>query len=257
MSEQNEEQKEENKEEKFSKPKLNSATKVFKESVSEWWKNIKGFLVIYGWSILYSLAFVVGALIIGLLLQLTGDNLIVKIITMLLVMVAGIASIYFLIKASVAFILYIKNNYKDDPKNLFLKESDKYFLPYLGVSVLTFILVLLWSLLLIIPGIIFSIFYTFATYIVICEDKKGMKAIKRSKELVKSYFWPVTGRILLIALVFIGASYVLAIPMIVSGEGTPFYEIWEVVVNIFSMLIAPLSLIYFYKVYKNLVKIKG
>jgi len=49
-------------------------------------------------------------------------------------------------------------------------------------------------ILLIIPGIIFAVWFSFGNYILILGDAKGVNALKTSKALVKGYFWPVLWR---------------------------------------------------------------
>jgi len=222
----------------------------------EWWKHINGFINIWAWSFLY-----VGAIIIGymLIVNLVGNfnNYFLLLLLIPLGFVALIFLVYFLTKTSVSILLYVKNSYKGDVKKLFHSESEKYFWPYLGVYLMTLIFVLLWSFLLIIPGIIFSIFYAFSLYVFIFEGKRDIEALRRSKSLVKNYFWPVLLRIALVAVVFIILFSILEIPLSLVSEESVFYTIWNIVLQLIAVIVSPLSIIYLSKIYKNLVKIKG
>jgi hypothetical protein len=64
-------------------------------------------------------------------------------------------------------------------------------LSYLWISILTILAVLGGTILFIIPGIIFSVWFSFAAYILVIEGVSGTRALSASKELVKGYFWPV------------------------------------------------------------------
>jgi len=250
------EKKDENKEEKFNKPKLNPCLKTFKESILEWWKNINGFINIWAWSILYAGAIIVGFMLIINLINNFANNYYWLLLLIPLSFLVLVFLVYFLTKASISILLYIKNAYKGDTKKLYHSESEKYFWPYLGISLMTFIFVLLWSFLLIIPGIVFSIFYTFALYVFIFEGKRDIEAIRRSKNLVKNYFWPVLLRIALVAIVFIILFSILEIPLSFVSEESVFFSIWNIILQIIALIVSPLSIIYLSKIYKNLVKIK-
>ncbi len=66
-----------------------------------------------------------------------------------------------------------------------LKASAKNLAGYIWLYILIGIKVLLWSLLLIVPGIIMAVRYSLAGTVFFAEDKRGNEAIKRSLELTK------------------------------------------------------------------------
>ncbi|GAI05360.1 unnamed protein product [marine sediment metagenome] len=111
------------------------------------------------------------------------------------------------------------------------------------VSLLTGLIVGLGFLLLIIPGIIFTIWFVFSTYTVICEDKKGFKALSRSKELVKGYWWPTAKRVF--------ALVIVTIPLSMGAQFIPYLGQFA-----YMILFIPFSVIYTYLVYQNLKEIK-
>lgn len=69
-------------------------------------------------------------------------------------------------------------------------------------------------ILLIIPGIIVSVYLYMAQYAFVAEDMRGMQALRRSHELVSGYWWAIAGRLLGILLVTFGivflATFILA-----------------------------------------------
>lgn len=56
------------------------------------------------------------------------------------------------------------------------------------------------AILLIIPGIIFSVWFYFSKFIYIYDGLEIKESLRRSKELVAGRFWPVTGRLFVIGL---------------------------------------------------------
>lgn len=123
-------------------------------------------------------------------------------------------------------------------------DGSKIFWPFVWLNILSAIIILVGFLLFIIPGIIFTVWYSLAAYVLIFEDRKGWPALKRSKEIIKGYWWPVFGRLLLLILAALGASFILGwIPYI--GSLT------------LQILFPPFSTIYSYLIYKNLREIRN
>ena len=54
-------------------------------------------------------------------------------------------------------------------------------------DILVFVIVYLCTLLLIVPGIIMGLAYTFVTYIIVDSDTKGKDALTKSREMMKGY----------------------------------------------------------------------
>nr|WP_275422934.1 DUF975 family protein [Paenibacillus mucilaginosus] len=75
------------------------------------------------------------------------------------------------------------------------------FVPALVLYLLTTLFVLLWMLLLIVPGIVAALSYSMAYYIRIDEPElSAMEALRRSKEMMKGHRW----RFFVLGLSFIG-----------------------------------------------------
>lgn len=239
------------------KQKLTPALTLLENSVNVWWKNLKKFVQIYLWGLVYSIIplIIILVTVIGLTFYaksinppLAGALMVLSVLSVLVVM-------YFSIQAYAGIFLLVKKDFQGEPKELF-KEAKDSIIPYITLTVLTAILLLLWTLLLIIPGIIFSIFYSMAIYVYFFEGKTGMEAIKRSKELVKGYWWAVAGRFGFLALVIWIFSVIISIPMFLVDEGSLFWQIWDALVQIISMLIGPIAILFSYSVYQDLVKIE-
>jgi len=85
----------------------------------------------------------------------------------------------------------------------------------LGTGILEGIFAVLLFLLLIVPGIIFSVYWMFATYAVVLQDKSGEGALKYSKAIVQGRWWKVLGYSLVFILIIYGISLIVNIPVLI------------------------------------------
>ena len=68
------------------------------------------------------------------------------------------------------------------------------------------------TLLLVVPGIIYSVYWSFILYVVIVNEKSGLIALKYSKTLVKGRWWKIVGFSSVFALVGFVAVMISGIP---------------------------------------------
>lgn len=90
---------------------------------------------------------------------------------------------------NVAFLRHVRG---EDVDGLVTRPFDafKEYGRYLGTSLLMSVFVMLWSLLLIIPGIIMGYAYAMTPYIMKDNPEMGaMDCIKKSKEMMRGYKW--------------------------------------------------------------------
>jgi len=218
----------------------------------------KKFWQLIGMSLLPGLVGFVGgflAAIIAIVVGLTGNAkavYITLIIVFGLLAIAGFLFLVFLsVSASAATYILVRDNEKDvSLKNAFM-EGARYFWRFLIISLLLGIIIMLWTLLFIIPGIIFGLYYSFAAWVLINEQKEDMSALRRSKELVKKHWWAVFGRLFILLLPI---YLIMFVPMI--GQSKEFVESWNNIISLLSIIIGPFALIYSWLIYKDLVRIK-
>lgn len=93
------------------------------------------------------------------------------------------------------------------------KKSWKLVHSYMWINSLILLVTLGGWVLLIIPGIIFSVWLLFSQAVLIDENKKGMSAVLTSREYVRGFGWSIFGRLLLFIVVigFIGGIFGLII----------------------------------------------
>jgi len=126
------------------------------------------------------------------------------------------------------------------------------FWPYIWVGILEFLSVLGGAAMLIIPGIWLGIALSFAVYIFIIEHRRGIDALRQSKDYVKGYWWAVLGRTLLLALIYVVVMVIVRIPVTLMG-GQIAGGILSAVMLLFFI---PFSAIYHYIIFNNLRELK-
>ena len=84
---------------------------------------------------------------------------------------------------NLSFYLKISRNKDTSYKELFSKT--KLFMPYIAITVLTAVFVMLWSILFIIPGIIAAVGYI----IIDNPNMEAMEVLKQSKKLMNGHKW--------------------------------------------------------------------
>ncbi len=80
-------------------------------------------------------------------------------------------------------------------------------------------IILGFTLLLIVPGIIWSVYYLFFIMVVALRDKRGKAALDYSKSLVKGKWWRVVGISLGLGIIQIAAYAVIEIPFLFTPDG--------------------------------------
>lgn len=146
-------------------------------------------------------------------------------------------------------------------------ESIKIFWGILGVTILTALATIGGFFLLIVPGFIFGVWFTFAVWVYM-EKGKGsglVNAMRESKRIVKGYFWSIVWRNLvfgfLISAVIIPVTFVLlAITVGISaipGMTQPVAEFLNGVLQWPVQAVATsISLIFTFLLYKNIKGLK-
>jgi len=115
---------------------------------------------------------------------------------------------------------------------------------YLLTSLLTGLITGLGFILLIVPGIIFAVWYAFGAVIVVAEGLSGMAALRQSKSYVKGRWGAVAWRLAAAALIVIIIQ--IAINLILPKT------IASILSFVWAFLILPFFSVYIFLLYKNL-----
>lgn len=133
------------------------------------------------------------------------------------------------------------------------RYSFKNLLAFLVLSVLVGVITGVGFLLLIIPGIIFSVWFLFSQFVFVLEGKRSIAAMKASREYVRGKWWAVFYRLVVLMLVmlvvYVPLSWLVAV--LVPGENT---LIHDALIGILNLVLVPFSLLYFYLLYTDITK---
>lgn len=114
-----------------------------------------------------------------------------------------------------------------------------------------------------IPGVIFAVWFSLASFIVITESVGGMDALLKSREYIKGRSWEVFGLLLVLVLLMVGISIGLQIGFgilgaIFSAIGLNFLSIILMLFNqAVWVFLTPITAIYLFLIYRRLREIKG
>jgi hypothetical protein len=146
---------------------------------------------------------------------------------------------------------------KEREEKIGIKESLKCgwpkIVPFIWISILAGFITMGGFLLLVIPGILFAVWFSFATYILVSEDIKGMSALFRSKQLVAGNWWKVFWRLLTIGIITIVAYFGLTFlftSLFNENAGS-------IAGSITSLFLTPFLITYNFLIYEDLKKLKG
>jgi len=100
----------------------------------------------------------------------------------------------------------------DQKKALPVADAYQQSFPLFGafciVVLWVFVKVSLWALLFLLPGVVFALFYSFAQMTFLLENKKGVEALKESRDLIQPFFWEFVGKSLVAVIILFAASWV-------------------------------------------------
>ncbi|CAG9932042.1 hypothetical protein [Candidatus Nitrotoga arctica] len=129
----------------------------------------------------------------------------------------------------------------------------------MGTILVTYLLLglvlLVGFILLVVPGILFSLWYVLTLEVVLLERLSGWKALKRSKELGKGFYWRNWGVMILMCIIYIASvvisSYILGLTVSFIGHsfglGSPEFlnlkQIGSFIAESFALLFYPIMAI--------------
>ena len=167
-----------------------------------------------------------------------------------LVLIIGVIALVFV---SIPLISSIHNNSGVDAS---YKNTVPLFWPFVWMTILTMFAVLGGSFMLIIPGIWLAVALGVARYVFVIEGRRGIDALRQSKDYIKGYWWAVLGRSLLLGIIVLVAVFVIELPFgvlfaIFLGKASA-----GIIGFVLTLFYAPFSAVYAYKIFENLRELK-
>jgi uncharacterized membrane protein len=167
--------------------------------------------------------------------------------------VAVVCAVYFGLRAQLTGLIIIAGDSQGTVGEAY-RKAKPFVWSFLALILITAIFTLLWTLLFIIPGIIFAVSYVFAQFVFLFEGLRFTAALKRSRELVKGHWWAVFGRLVCMWLVYVVVGIVLSMFGKAGGEGTQ--GALAGLQMIINFLMGPLYVIYVFLLYRSLAALK-
>jgi len=234
------------------KQKMISVRELLRLTAIKYQKIFKKFFWIYLFSISGSIIFIIFLTLYFVVDQFfLPSKLWLSILSGFLMTGASILAIIVSLLGTIALFLLMQDvdsNFRD-----LIKKAKFYFWPFAWANFLVGLFVLLWSLLLFVPGVIYYVFYSLTSYVLIFEGIKGQAALKRSKELIQGYWWPVFWRIIIFQTLLLVAQIVISAPLAFFNSETIVYSVVSLVVSFLaSIILIPATFVYPYLIYQNL-----
>jgi len=107
-------------------------------------------------------------------------------------------------------------------------------------------------ILLVVPGLIFAIWFTFTISVVVAENLSGSAALSRSKQLVKGRFWKTVWYLLFPTAIIIAYSFVTS--AVIAAIPKPSRAVFEALFSVLTWPFGLVSLIYSFLVYREFTK---
>lgn len=234
-----------------------------KEILKEAWQIYKDrFWVLISISIVPTLSmFILGALMAGgavfLGIKINTSALNTLGIWIVLFIILLIAVIYISIWSSAAGLIAIKDHQEQIGFTESFKRSKKFIGPLFITGLLVGLAVFGGLILLIIPGILFMLWFSQSMYIVINEGISGTAALSKSKTYVTNRIGEIFSKYLYILLIMIAASIIVGIlDSILFNNSVIDTKQSFGLSNILSIALGPLGVVYYFLVYKHLTSPK-
>ena len=197
------------------------ALSIFKEALNIFKVNCKTFLKILGWLLIPAVLLIILNIFDTLTnLKYVNYSFPIYLLLSALSFIIGLWTQIVLIRLTSASLTKEPLNEK-----ILYTESWRDTAPFLWISILMGLIIMAGTILLVIPGLIFTIWYLFSLYIFAVEGKRGYSALQRSKELVQGKFWAIVWRLVVTGFFYgLIIFVIIAIPTLIIGLITQFNQ---------------------------------
>lgn len=149
-----------------------------------------------------------------------------------------------------AFILLFSKDEAEPDVRTVIAEAKQFIGPLWWASILVGLIVIVGMFLLIIPGIIFAVWYSFTTMIVVLERLRGTDAMRKSKSYVQGRWWEIFFRVILLSLAIGVCSSI--VEQIFGGSGSYVAAFFSSLATAF--LFTPFAIGFQYLLYRSASK---
>ena len=232
-------------------PKLSSIKELFVKSWAPYRQKFGQLMLL---AIITPAYFMVGAVLLSALMVVFGPLLTY---VWILLIVLGLPMLFFglclAIVCQAAMYVLVKEDRRFSFKEL-KAAGLKHFNDYFQTVAWAGVMIILWCLLLIVPGVVVAVLYSMAAWVYFYEGLSGRAALDRSKVMVKGYGWAVAGRLALVCVV----PYIILSIIFPNDPVThKMTDIGQFITNVATLLIQPFIIIYTKEIYNSIMKAKA
>jgi hypothetical protein len=220
---------------------MKNSTTLLKQSLQIVFGNLKLFILIISVPAIFN--------VLAVIFEPAQDTAIISIYEWAIYISFALVSFIASILMTLA-IMYAVDNQSISVGGAYSLAKSKFWI-YIGMSILLGILVMIAFLLLIIPGIIVSVWLAFAGMALVFENKGIIESLKRSKALVSGKWFAVAWRLLVLIFVSILFSLVISALLLILSTFVN-YQIVYSISTILNLLMTPIVIAYTYLLYRDL-----
>lgn len=241
-------------------PKLPGVIKLLKDSFLVYKLRFKTIIVILAIYLLFSIFFVAltlfGGIIIALVFAVLFKNPSIMILAIIFAIIAVIITTLifnWLILTLLTSVVFYRENMG---VVACFKYAFKKTIKYIWLEILTSFSIFAALFFFVIPGLIFIVWFSLATYVLLAENIGGMNALLKSREYVRGRFFAVVWRLIFIVVFITSIEFIFnLISDYLKKVDAPVYL--SFVFQIPVLLIAPIAVAYMFLLYDNLKFLKG
>lgn len=235
------------------KPSLKGPSALLKEAWATFSQSPSTYIKLILLTYLISIGLILGFAIVGLLLYFLTKS---PAIAIAIPLVVGVpVFIYVSTWFGVALTHALMSDSEGEHKGTMeaLRESKIFIVPYFLTSLLMSIITVGGYFLFIIPGIILQIFFSLYTFIILRENKTGLRALLTSREYIRGYGGVIFIYLLILAII----SYVVTFVPAYIFEKMDLSVVASLLNIILGFVLTPVSMLFAIGIYKELKRIKG
>ncbi len=185
---------------------------------------------------------------IGVLMVMTGSFFTGMTIFVIVAIVLSVLTL----AVSIALLRAVADDYSGKPMTSVMdtiKQALPLIIPAILISILTSLAVFGGMILLVIPGIIFAVWFTFAVHALVLDDRHSVDALKYSKSLVVGRWfgvlWRLFAPLLVISIVLAIVQWIFAMILGIETNSDFIFTlpqtIYLIISSLLSVLVTPLS----------------
>lgn len=132
-----------------------------------------------------------------------------------------------------------------------IDDTEPQIWKFFWVGLVAGVVTMLWSLLLIVPGVIFGLYYSLAEYVFADTGKRPLDVMRLSRAYIKGYWWRTAAAFLVLGLISLLVYMVALIVEVVAGDVAG-----PIAMTVINLIFVPYTVIYMGLLYERFKQLK-